>query len=189
MRAWLLYPIYILIGYWLWQNPSPKLGFLLSWLICLYFGVVVVIDLEHRLILHVVSLAGAILGFWAGWEQRGVLPTLFGGVAGFGMMYVIYLGGIGFLRLLSRKRQYGEIDEALGFGDVMLAGVTGLLLGWPGIVVGLALAVFLAGVVSLILLAALALRRQYRPGATIAYGPYIVASAFILIFLKNVVIP
>ncbi len=184
-RAWLMYPIYFLITFGLWRYYRPELGFVLSWLLCIYFGVVVVIDLEHRLILHMVSLFGVLLGLWSGWALRGVLLTLAGGVAGFVIMYVLYIGGKWFLRLLSRRRRYNEVDEALGFGDVALGGVVGLMLGWPGIVAGLMLAVLLGGLASLIYLAILLFRHQDHRNATIAYGPYLAVSALILIFLRE----
>ena len=101
------------------------------------------------------------------------------------MMYLLYLGGRLFIRLLVRWRNYSGVDEALGFGDVILAGIIGLMLGWPGIVVGLIFAVILAGFFSLAYLLVLFLSHRYRSNVTIAYGPYLVASAFLLLFLRD----
>ena len=53
-------------------------------------------------------------------------------------MLALYYSGFVYLRI-SRKlrgKEPGE-TEALGFGDVNLSGIIGLLLGWPGILLGL----------------------------------------------------
>jgi prepilin signal peptidase PulO-like enzyme (type II secretory pathway) len=154
----------------------------------LYFGVVVVIDMEHRLILHPVSWTGAILCFSAGLLLHGWLPTLIGGVVGFGIMYALHIFGDYFARWLARRRGETLTEVALGFGDVNLAGVLGLLLGWPGIVVGLILAIFIGGIVSLIYLLGMLIARRYRTFAAIPYGPFLITSAAILIFFKEYLI-
>ena len=187
MRTYVVIIIYTLLIILMWRYPHPDIGFLLSVLVCIYFGIVIVVDFEHRLILHPVSMAGAVLGLWLGILQHGVVATLVGGMAGFLMMYLLYQGGRLFIRLLVRWRKYTDVDEALGFGDVILAGVIGLMLGWPGIVVGLVLAIILAGIISLLYLVVLFLSHRYRANVTIAYGPYLVASAFLLLFLKDLI--
>ena len=111
---------------------------------------VVVIDLEHRLILHPVSIAGAVLAAIFGVWKHGWVETLIGGAAGFGMMWLLYLFGELFAKWMARRRGGLANEVALGFGDVNLAGVLGLLLGWPGIVLGLFLTILLGGVVSLL---------------------------------------
>ena len=187
LRVALVYSIYLLALPLLWLIPNPNLGFILSILLFIYFGLVIVIDFEHRLILHPVSIAGAVLGLWAGVIQRGIGATLIGGLVGFTIMLLLYQGGRIFIRLLARWRNYSEVDEALGFGDVVLSGVIGLMLGWPAIVVGLVLAIILAGIISLLYLIVLFLTRRYHPNVTIAYGPYLVTSAFLLLYVKDAV--
>ena len=165
--------------------PLANLGVYggLVWLI--YFGLVVVIDVEHRLILHPVSLVGAVLGLIFGILNHGILPTIIGGAAGFGIMLVFYYLGELFVRLLAKKRGE-EIDEvALGFGDVNLAGVIGLLLGWPGITAGLILAILIGGIVSGIFLAIQLFRKKYHAFQALPYGPFIVLSAILLLFLAD----
>jgi leader peptidase (prepilin peptidase)/N-methyltransferase len=187
LRTYFIYIAYTVLVFLLWRYPNPDFGLILSVLVCMYFGMVIVVDFEHRLILHPVSLAGAVIGLWLGITQHGVVATLIGGVAGFLMMLLLYQGGRLFIRLLVKWRNYAEVDEALGFGDVILAGVIGLMLGWPGIVVGLVLAILLAGIVSLLYLLILFIAHRYRSDVTIAYGPYLVASAFLLLFGKDLV--
>jgi len=156
-------------------------------LLLLYFGVVVVIDVEHRLILHPVSLVGALLGLGVGIWAHGMQSTLIGGIAGFGIMLAFHGFGNLFARLMARLRG-AEIDEvALGFGDVNLSGVLGLLLGWPGIVGGLLLAILLGGVVSLFYLVFMLILRRYRIFTAIPYGPFLVASAVLLLYFHDVI--
>ena len=118
---------YILIAIWLWQSSPARLGFYASMLLLAYFGLVVIIDMEHRLILHQVSVIGAVLGFLIGTYLHGWISTLLGGVVGFTSMLVLYWFGEWLLRKFSRNRT--EEDVALGFGDVNLTGVLGLILG------------------------------------------------------------
>jgi prepilin signal peptidase PulO-like enzyme (type II secretory pathway) len=132
-RSWIVEILTILAALWLWTQPNLVLGFWLSILVVIYFGTVVIIDLEHHLIMHPVSLVGSILGLIIGIQLHGVINTLLGGLAGFGAMLGLYLFGVLFARYVVRRNQAGFNDEALGFGDVILGGILGLFLGWPGI--------------------------------------------------------
>ena len=183
-RTWIVEAAYIVTAFWLWDNPPQKLGFWLGLLILVYFGVVVVIDLEHRLILHPTSAIGALLGLGTGIWLHGLIATLLGGLAGFGGMLGLYLFGILFVKLVSRGRSGGE-SEALGFGDVILSGVLGFFLGWPGIVAGLTFAIVLGGVASLVYLLAMLVARRYRSFAAIPYGPFLIAGAVFLLYFRD----
>ncbi|MCD6425647.1 MAG: prepilin peptidase, partial [Anaerolineales bacterium] len=117
--------------------------------------------------------------------NHGVFYTLLGGAAGFGTMLILYLLGNLFIKFLSKTRGE-EIDEvALGFGDVNLAGVIGLLLGWPGVVGGLFLAIILGGVVSGIFLMIQFIRKRYKALQALPYGPFLVLSTIILLVLSD----
>ena len=187
-RTWLAEAIYILIAIALWRAPTEKLGFWGGLFLLTYFGAVVVMDMEHRLILHPVSLFGALAGLGLGIYLHGVVWTLLGGAAGFVIMWLVYKLGELLLRLSARLRGETVDDVAFGFGDVNLSGVLGLILGWPGISAGLLLAVLLAGVVSVIYLLALIVLRRYRRYAAIPYGPFLVAGAVILIFFRTYIL-
>jgi leader peptidase (prepilin peptidase)/N-methyltransferase len=154
----------------------------------LYFAVVTVIDLEHRLILHPVSWTGAVLGLGLGIWQHGLLDTLLGGAAGFGTMFALYLLGDRFARWIARRRGKALDEVALGFGDVNLLGVIGLILGWPGIVAGLVLGILIGGLVSFLYIVGMALVRRYQAFTAIPYGPFLVASALLLLFFKDIFI-
>lgn len=174
--------IVILIAVWLSIQPDLILGFWISMILIIYFGVVVVIDLEHHLIMHPVSAVGGVLVAAIGIYRHGPVDTLFGGLAGFGVMFTLYVLGALFARYIVRRRQREFNDEALGFGDVILGGILGLLLGWPAVMVGLFLSIILAGVVSLVYLILTAVTRKYQAFTFIPYGPFMIAGAVALIF-------
>jgi leader peptidase (prepilin peptidase)/N-methyltransferase len=167
--------------------PAENLGVFGSLVWLLYFGLVIVIDLEYRLILHPVSIAGAALGMAYGILNHGIWNTLIGGSAGFGIMLAFYLFGILFVRILAKTRG-NEIDEvALGFGDVNLAGVIGLLLGWPGIVGGIFLAILLGGLVSGIVVVVNMIQKKYQAFQALPYGPFLAISAAALLFISSII--
>ena len=169
----------------IWFSPPHTLGFALGSVVLTYLLLVAVIDLEHRLILRPLSIAGLILATLAGIYVRGWQSTLLGGAAGFGIMYLFYLLGVLFTRW--RARRLGNVDneEALGSGDVTLATILGLLLGWPMIWFGLLLGILFSGVIALIIILALLLTRRYKTQAFnvfIPYGIFFILSTFLLIY-------
>ncbi len=191
LRAWIVQVAMVAVSIYAWIKPH-RMGYVLGLLLLTYFAVVVVIDLEHRLILHPTSVVGALLALGIGVWQNGVLPTLEGGLAGFAIMLALYYLGVLFSKYRARKLQAAgqeaDGEEALGAGDVILAGILGLVLGWPIIWFALLLGILLGGVVGIILLAALLLRGLYGKQALMVfmpYGPYFIMSAFIILFLPN----
>jgi leader peptidase (prepilin peptidase)/N-methyltransferase len=76
-------------------------------------------------------------------------------------------------------------EEALGGGDVYLAGVLGLMLGWDFIVMALAWGVILGGIFSFLFLLVLVVRRRYSSEALmtfIPYGPFFIVAASLFLF-------
>ena len=198
LRTWLVQILTAASFIYFWLFPSKALGIPLGMIVIVYFGIITVIDLEHRLILHPTSLAGAVLGLVVGTAIHsrsdglllGVGKSLLGGLFGFGVMFLLYQLGTLVARYRSRKMQAaGQADdeeEALGGGDVYLAGVLGLMLGWPFIWDALLLGVLLGGIISFLFILALFVRRRYSSDALmtfIPYGPYFIIGAFYLLFL------
>jgi leader peptidase (prepilin peptidase)/N-methyltransferase len=184
-RTWIVEGVFILAACWLWVNHPQKLGFWGGLLVLAFFGVVVVIDIEHRLILHPVSLFGAALGLGVGTYLHGFVPAVLGGALGFGSMLLLYWLGELMLRLAARLRGEAVDDVALGFGDVNLSGVLGLMLGYPAIVVGLFLAILIGGAISLLYLLASIATRRYRMFMALPYGPFLVSGAVLLIYFRD----
>jgi leader peptidase (prepilin peptidase)/N-methyltransferase len=170
---------------WLWLSPPVRLGFLPGFLLMVFFVLVVVIDIEHRLILHPVSLVGAGLAAVIGWRVHGLVPTMVGGLVGFVLMYLLYKFGELFTRIFSRLRREPIDEVALGFGDVNLAGILGLLLGWPVILLGLILAILAGGIYSLAYLLLSVIIGRYRSFEAMPYAPYLILAAALLLFFPG----
>lgn len=185
LRYWMVIIIYVTAVSYCYYFPSSRLSFSVGLLLLIYFGIVAVIDIEHRVVLDQISLVGVVLGFAIGFWLHGWLPTLLGGITGFGTMFILYYTGILYSRWIARRRGQGE-DElvALGFGDVNLSGVLGLILGFPGIFAGLLFAIVIGGVVSLVYVVIMIVRRQWQSFSAIPYAPFLLLGAGILLYLR-----
>jgi leader peptidase (prepilin peptidase)/N-methyltransferase len=81
--------------------------------------------------------------------------------------------------------QESDDEEALGGGDVFLAGVLGLMLGWPNIILGLTYGVLIGGFISLLTIIQLFIKRRYAGNAMmtfIPYGPSLILGAFYVLY-------
>jgi leader peptidase (prepilin peptidase)/N-methyltransferase len=192
-RGWRTFAILLLCAVsalYLWFSYPARLGYALSFIVLLYLYGVAIIDLEHRLILRPLSIAGLILTAVTGTVLHGWSSTLIGGLAGFAIMYIFYLFGKLFTRLRARRlgQDPKEAEEALGSGDVTLATILGLFLGWPLIWFGLLLGVLFAGFISLIIILVMVFARKYKQQVFmvfIPFGPAFVLSTILLVYLPN----
>ncbi len=196
-RTWIVQALAVASFSYFWLFPPKVLGLPLSLIVLTYFGVIIVIDLEHRLILHPTSLFGAFLGLFVGTYiytkldgfPASILTSVLGGVAGFGIMYVLYQLGALVARIRARKlRAAGKAEddeEALGGGDVYLTGVLGLMLGWPNIIFGITVGALIGGVVGLLAVIGHFIKRRYSENSLmtfIPYGPSLVLGACYILF-------
>jgi hypothetical protein len=55
-------------------------------------------------------------------------------------------------------------------------------LGWPGIVAAVFYTIFIAGAGSVLILLSQLLRKQYQPFTAVAYGPYMLLAAVLLLY-------
>lgn len=133
---------------------------------------VIVIDLEHRLVLHVVTFPTTVFALVASYPltDSGFRLALVGAVVGFVFFFLAYLIG---------ERFFGR--GALGFGDVTLAMMMGAMLGFQRIFFALILGILLAGLWGAVaLLTGRLQRRSY-----FAYGPFLAAAGIIIIIWGN----
>jgi leader peptidase (prepilin peptidase)/N-methyltransferase len=152
-------------GY-LWIVLDPSVTLCLYLLYSTIFALVLITDLERRLILNVVMYPAMLLAFVASFFTPGMTwwSALAGGVVGF----AFFLGAA-----LVGNAVFGS--GALGGGDVKLAAFVGLITGFPLIVEALVLTMFIGAAASLILLVARVRGlRDYIP-----YGPFLVVGAVI----------
>jgi len=168
-----------------WYFPNGRLSYIENVLLITYFFLIGIIDLEHRLILHPTSILGAAIGLFLGVRMHGLMATLIGGAAGFTIMFVLYyLGGV-FTKLLGKWRGE-EIEEIpLGFGDVNLSGVLGLILGWPGVTAGLLFAILAGGIFSGFYIVVQKLLGRYQAFSAIPYAPFLLIGCSILLFVPK----
>jgi len=143
-----------------WQLPA----------FCIFFAsllAVSVIDLDLFIIPNrvvyptlfitapLLAIAAAAEGSWGHLRDAAI-----GGAVGFGVLLVIHLA----------------VPRGMGFGDVRLAGVIGMMLGWLGLrylFLGLFLAFLLAAVIGLVLIAT---RLRTRKDA-VPFGPFLASGA------------
>lgn len=153
-----------------------------TFLLSMYFLLVIVIDYEHRLILFVVTIPAAIILAVLGSldPSRGLEKTLLGGLVGFLAVFGLYLFGGLFARLVWRLRDQPIEEVAFGFGDVMLAGVIGFAVGYPGIILALILGVLAGGIFSLGFLLVMVVRRKYEAFVPIPYSPFLILGGMIV---------
>lgn len=186
LRTFAVLVLAVALSFFIWFSPPHRLGFALGLMVLTYLLLVTIIDLEHRLILRPLSILGFVLAALVGFYARGWQSTLIGGAAGFVIMFVFYLLGKLFTRWRARRLGKADDEESLGSGDVTLAAILGLLLGWPLIWFGLLLGILFSGAIGLIIIFALLLTHRYRTQAFnifIPYGPFFSLSTFILIYL------
>jgi len=161
------YPIYEIVTGALFLVLALVLGF--SWaplvfasLVASGFLVIFVVDLDHMIIPDIflwITSIGVVLYHLA---SKGVsyLPTLLleHGLSGLAASFVFY----GLWRITKKK--------GLGFGDVLLVFVIGLLVGFPTIIMSVYLGFLTGALVAIILL----LQRKKGMKSAIPFGPFLI---------------
>ena len=192
MRVWVVQFIILAASVYTWIKPPSKIGYFLGLLLIIYFGVIFVIDVEHRLILHPTSVIGALLALIVGTVAHGIVPTLLGGLGGLLIMLAFYGFGVLFTRIRTKRLlaigQEPDDEEALGAGDVILVTILGFIVGWPLIWLCLLYGILLGGLVSIFIILWLVVRGKYSAGALmtfIPYGPYFITTAALIVFFPK----
>ncbi len=138
-------------------------------LLSAYLIVTVFVDIDHLLILDVVTVPVATAGVLLALASGRIIPALEGGLLGgafFGLLYIVTRG------------------TGLGLGDVKLAACLGIFLGFWS-----ALAAFAAAVVIGALLAIpVLLTRKRRGRDVLPFGPFLVLGAIIMTFAPDLVL-
>lgn len=145
---------------------------------------ITVIDIEHRLILFVVivpsCLFAVVVAAIAPQGGREFQEYLWGGVVGFLLFLAMFMGGAAFSTLLGRD------EVAFGFGDVMLATLSGLMLGWRAFIFAALITVVAGAVGSLLyILSRAVVGRRYRLFTPLPYGPYIVIGTLVMLLFRD----
>ena len=125
--------------------------------------VIAFIDLDHLLVLDSTTIAGAVIGVALAIATHRVVTALEGALAGAAVFGAIYL--------LTR-------GAGMGLGDVKLAAMLGLFLGFP-LVLWTAAAAFIIG--ALLAIPVVVARRRGRRDA-LPFGPFLVIAAILATF-------
>jgi prepilin signal peptidase PulO-like enzyme (type II secretory pathway) len=173
----------VLSGWLYWRDPSPQVfwpGLIVGFVLLL----ILVIDVEHRLILHIVTGPSAVVIALVNifWADKGVGKVLVGGGVGFAGVLMLYLFGAGFAMLIARLRGEPLDEVAFGFGDVTLSGVIGLMVGYPGIILALFAGVMAGGAFSLVYMLGMKLLGRYDAFEAIPYGPFLIIGACLVYY-------
>lgn len=169
----------------LWARYGPGVQLALLTLYTLVFLLVFLIDLEHRLILNVViypAILLAVIGSFLRPDLSARL-VLVGGLVGYALVFLIYLGGPLFVRFWSRLRGRTTQEVPFGFGDVNLALFIGLVVGFPAVIFALVLGILFGGIGALTVLLVRAVGQgRYHELTPIPYGPFLIAGGMIMMF-------
>lgn len=131
-----------------------------SWLLLAFAA----IDLAQRRVPNRLLWLALPIVLLAGWVQhQPLVGALVGLICGYGVFW-----------LLARAR-----PGALGQGDVKLAGLLGLMVGFPAIVLALLITMLAGGLVAIALLVS----GRARRGDTLAYAPYLALGGLLALYL------
>ena len=164
--------------------PFSILGFWATLPILIFLGVIMVIDIEHRVVLFQTSIFGFVLFFIYGIILSDLLSTIFGSLAGFLIMLIFYILGIA-LSKMAGKLRHQKIDEiAFGFGDVCVGTILGLLTGWPLIVGAIFISILASVAFSLVLFLALLLAKRYQAFSnTLPFTTFLILGVIAIFYL------
>ena len=147
------------------KNFKPKYMLII---ITAYLYIGVLYFLPNRLSLTLLEV-GLFFAFIEGITNLNIaIDKAVGFVIGMLIMLLITLVG----NLISKK-------ESIGFGDVKLISVLGLFFGWKNIIAISAMSFLLAAIISIFLI----ILKKKKANEYIAFGPFIVISSIIIIFI------
>lgn len=162
------------------------------------FTLIAVIDIEYRWILWdtLIPLIVVVIVEIVRTPRLNLDSALIGAVAGLLITGGLWLMGRAFGALLSRRAGSAVGRTVFGSGDVYLATVGGLMLGWPNIGVALLVMMISGGVAAAALLLSrrLTRKRDQRLGrrrprfAAIPYGPHVLIGILALLFFPDTTI-
>lgn len=185
-----------------YNEPDMSIIQLVYWLG--YMGIlslITIIDIEHKLILFVVIIPSCLFAFSDAvitqladsidaidlvMANPNLLDSIIGGISGFVVFFIMYNGGFLFTYVMGKVQGQDINEVAFGYGDVMLATLSGLMLGWQALIFAIFITVFLGAFGAIIYIATRAvLGQKYSAYTALPYGPYIVAGTIIMLLYHS----
>lgn len=130
------------------------------------FLLIFVLDIAHRWVPNALLVPAAIVALAASLltGRPPVIQALLGGIVGFVWFYLMAMAYRG----------------ALGAGDVKLAGLIGLITGFPNVLIALTIGILIGGVAAaLLLISGRKTRKSYIP-----YAPFLVTGALMTLIYR-----
>ena len=155
----------LMAWHWGWS-----LTLVVGWLYGFFLLAVIVIDFEHHRVLNVMLAPAAVVAVilsalpWTPDSLSNLANAVLGGAVGFGMFLLLAIIGRG----------------ALGMGDVKLAGVIGLMTGYPDVLGALIIGALAGAGAAIILL----ISRKATRKTAIAYAPYLAFGTFVVLWVR-----
>lgn len=164
--------------------------YLINFVYMAIFSLIIVIDMEHKLILFVVMIPSLALAFFDAYFINPPLPefndALIGAGLGFIMFFSLYLLGFVFRWYMNTFRGKNITTVAFGYGDVIMLTFTGAVIGTLYTLVAIFLTTFLGAIGAIIYLIAKRIISGTNATMTaIPYGPYIVIATMIMLLWGN----
>jgi prepilin signal peptidase PulO-like enzyme (type II secretory pathway) len=135
-----------------------------------FLMLVLIIDWKHKDIYVLVIAAGCAIAFVGSFLLPEVTP--WGALIGAGVAGAFFL-----LAYVAARLIFPKIEEPLGAGDILLALMMGVMLGWPNIVGALLIGPLIAGAAAILLL----LSRRSQIGDFMPYGVALCAAAILFL--------
>jgi len=165
------------------------LSLIYYWTIASFLIVIFVYDLKHYIIPDKAIYPAIIIAFifrffevlsFNYWSLSGVFSF---GIAAFEPMFspilsAVFASGFFLAIVLISKGQW------MGVGDIKLAFLMGLMLGWPNILIALFLAFFIGALVGVFLI----LKNKKTFKSEIPFGPFLILGTFIALFFGSQII-
>ena len=160
---------------------SGQMSALVRYVLVALFVLVAIIDIEHRRILLVPVILASAIALVSAMANNVLDSALAGGAVGLLVGYGMYLGGA-LYGLLLRRFQGVELHELpLGGGDTLLAGLCGLVSGWPEVITALLAGIVSAGATSLCLLLAGRVSRR----TALPYAPHLLGGTLLVLYFPG----
>jgi leader peptidase (prepilin peptidase) / N-methyltransferase len=160
--------------------------YLLNFVYMAAFVLVIVIDMEHKLILFVVMIPAIIVALLDAWlipePYPSIVDALIGLGVGFGFFFLIYIFGYAFRWLLGKMRGQKINTVAFGYGDVLMISFSGALLGLLPTLTAISITLLLGFIGAVLFMIGRKLvSGRYDAFTAIPYGPYIVIATMIML--------
>jgi leader peptidase (prepilin peptidase)/N-methyltransferase len=153
-------------------------------------ALITIIDLEHFLILVPVIVPACLIAIFLAFvfpeADRETSDYLLGGAIGLVFFLIMFWGGGIFSGFVAAARGEALEEVAFGFGDVMLATLCGLMIGWQAFIFAMLITVFAGAAGAIIyLIGRMFSHNSYDLFTPLPYGPYIVLGTIIMMLWRD----